>query len=103
MVIIRYSWNVKFTSKAKRQVKNLPREIRERLFALVLEIRKLGPTRATWHNYGRIKGHRDCHHCHLKKGKPTYVAVWKVMDKENNPVEVRYVGTHENADYGKIC
>ena len=96
-------WNVKFTSKAKRQVKNLPREISEIIFALVLEISKLGPTRATWHNYGRIKGHRDCHHCHLKKGKPTYVAVWKVTDTKNNIVEVRYVGTHENADYGKIC
>ena len=96
-------WYVKFTSRAKRQVKNLPREIEERLFALVLEIRKLGPTRTTWHNYRRIKGHKGCHHCHLKKGKPTYVAVWKVTDKENNLVEVRYVGTHENADYGKIC
>ncbi len=96
-------WDVKFTSRAKRQIKNLPREIEERLFALVLEIRKLGPTRTIYHNYRRIKGYRDCHHCHLKKGKPTYVAVWKVTDKENNLVEVRYVGTHENADYGKIC
>ena len=43
------------------------------------------------------------YHCHLKKGKPTYVAVWKVTDKENRPVEVRYVGTHEKADYERIC
>ena len=67
------------------------------------EMKKLGPTRTTWPNYGKIRGKRDCHHCHLKKGKPTYVAVWKVTDKENKLVEVRYVGTHENADYGRIC
>ena len=78
-------------------------EVQERLFALVLEMKKLGPKRNTWPNYGKIRGKRDCHHCHLKKGKPTYVAVWKVTDKENKLVEVRYVGTHENADYGRIC
>jgi len=70
---------------------------------LGLEIEKLGPTRTTWPNYSNIKGKRDCHHCHLKKGKPAYVAIWKVTDKANKRVEVRYFGTHENADYGRIC
>jgi len=27
------------------------------------------------------------------------ITVWKVTDKQNRHVEVRYVGTHENADY----
>ena len=96
-------WNVKFRNRAKKQAGDLPIEVQERLFAPVLEIKKLGPTRIPWPNYGKIRGKRDCHHCHLKKGKPTYVAVWKVTDKENKLVEVRYVGTHENADYGRIC
>ena len=96
-------WNVEFRNRAKRQVGDLPLEVRERLFALVLEIKKLGPVRTAWPNYGKIKGKMDCYHCHLKKGKPTYVVVWKVTDKENKFVEVRYVGTHENADYGRIC
>ncbi len=96
-------WNVRFTSKAEKQAKKLPPKVRESLFALVLEIRKLGPTRTIWHNYGKIKGKKDCYHCHLKKGKPTYIAIWKVTDKESKLVEVRYVGTHENADYGRIC
>jgi mRNA-degrading endonuclease RelE of RelBE toxin-antitoxin system len=96
-------WDVKFRSRAKKQAKDLPVQIQERLFALVMEIRGLGPTRTTWPNYGKIKGRKDCHHCHLKKGRPTYVAVWKVTDKQNRYVEVRYVGTHENADYGRIC
>jgi mRNA-degrading endonuclease RelE of RelBE toxin-antitoxin system len=96
-------WNVEFRKRAKKQVGDLPLEVQERLFSLVLEIKKLGPIRITWPNYGKIKGKMDCYHCHLKKGKPTYVVVWKVTDRENKFVEVRYVGTHENADYGRIC
>ncbi len=84
-------WDVKFRSRVEKQANDLPIQIQERLFALVLEIRGLGPTRTTWPNYGKIKG------------RPTYVAVWKVTDKQNRYVEVRYVGTHENADYGRIC
>lgn len=96
-------WDVKFTSKARKQTDHLSPKIRERLYALVVEIQRLGPIRTTWPNFGRIKGSTGCYHCHLKKGKPTYVAVWKVTDKENRLVEVRYVGTHEKADYGRIC
>jgi len=97
------SWDIKFTGKAKKQAKNLPFKVQESLFALVLEIEKIGPVRTSWPNYGKIKGKKDCYHCHLKKGKPTYVAVWKVKDKANKIVEVRYVGTHENANYEQIC
>jgi hypothetical protein len=39
------------------------------------------------------------HHCHLRRGNPTYVAVWEVTNKQIKLVEVRYVGTHENAPY----
>jgi len=97
------SWDVKFTGKAEKQARNLPTKVRENLFALVLEIEKIGPARTSWPNYGKIKGKKDCYHCHLKKGKPTYVTVWKVKSKENKTVEVKYVGTHENADYERIC
>jgi hypothetical protein len=41
----------------------------------------------------------DRHHCHLKKGKPTYVAVWEVKNREIRLIEVTYVGTHEKAPY----
>jgi len=97
------SWNVKFTGKAKKQARNLPAKVRENLFALVLEIEKISPVRTSWPNYGKIKGKKDCYHCHLKKGKPTYVAVRKIKSKENKIVEVKYVGTHENADCERIC
>ncbi len=36
---------------------------------------------------------------HLKKGRPTYVAIWEVTDKEIRIIEVIYAGTHEKAPY----
>ena len=53
-------WDVKFTGKAKKQTGKLPNEVRESLFALVLEIEKIGPARTPWSNYGIIKGKKDC-------------------------------------------
>lgn len=100
---IAMQWDVKFTSRAKKGTRDLPARIQERLYALALEIRITGPERHTWANYSKIKGEKDCYHCHLKKGKPTYVAVWKVTDREKRFVEIRYAGTHENADYKRLC
>jgi len=52
---------------------------------------------------GEASGNRclypELHHCHLKKGRPTYIAVWEINDKEIKLVEVTYVGTHEKAPY----
>ncbi|MDR3555637.1 MAG: hypothetical protein P4L55_12845 [Syntrophobacteraceae bacterium] len=42
---------------------------------------------------------KNRHHCHLKKGKPTYVAIWEVRDKNVRIVEIIYAGTHEKAPY----
>ena len=42
-----------------------------------------------------INGKMDCYHCHLKRGDPTYVAVWKVAESEIKViVEIKYAGTH---------
>jgi len=97
------TWTIKVVAKAKKQVAKLPPDIRELYFALAFEIKKLGPARTGWHHYGKIKGATDCHHCHLTKGRPTYVAVWKVTNKTTRIVEVRYVGTHEKANYQRLC
>jgi len=35
----------------------------------------------------------------LRKGRPTYVAVWEIRKDEIRLIEVTYVGTHENAPY----
>jgi hypothetical protein len=49
-----------------------------------------------------IVGKKDLHHCHLHRGRPCYVAVWKVTDRNVRLMEIRYVGTHENANYRRI-
>jgi len=97
------NWEVWFSAKAKRQAEKLPEAVQKRLKYLVEEIKVRGPVRTNWPNYGKLKGHGDCHHCHLRKGKATYVAVWQVQDQGIRLVEVRYVGTHEKADYRRIC
>ena len=90
-------WTVEFTGKAKKQTERLPARIREILFQLVREIETAGPVRGKWPNYSKLSNHK--HHCHLKKGKPTYVAVWKENQETIRLVEVLYAGTHEKAPY----
>jgi hypothetical protein len=48
-------------------------------------------------NFSALSDNR--YHCHLKKGRPTFVAIWEVMDKEIKLIEVIYAGTHEKAPY----
>jgi hypothetical protein len=67
------------------------------LVFLAKEIEIMGPVRGNWPNYGKLAPER--HHCHLKKGRPTYVAVWEERNREIRLIEVVYVGTHEKAPY----
>ena len=67
------------------------------LVALMRDIEINGPIRGDWPNYSPLG--RDRYHCHIKKGRPTYVAIWEVTDKEVKLVEVIYAGTHEKAPY----
>jgi len=59
----------------------------------------VGPVRGNWSNYGKLA--KDVRHCHLHKGRPTCVAVWKVF-KQKKRIEVLYVGTHEKAHYKEM-
>jgi hypothetical protein len=77
--------------------KRPPENIWKILLALVREIRIDGPYRVNWQNYGKLGD--NTYHCHLKKGNPTYVAVWEVIDRKVRIVEVIYAGTHEKAPY----
>ena len=90
-------WTVEFTGKALKQRQRLPQRVADNLAALVVDIEELGPIRGDWPNYSKLTGTR--HHCHLKKGNPTYVAIWQVDNDLINLVEVIYVGTHEKAKY----
>lgn len=90
-------WTVEFTSKARKQKQRLPLRVQEALFQLVREIEAVGPVRGDWPNYSKLS---DCaHHCHLKKGNPTYVAIWREDKGKIRVVEVIYAGTHEKAPY----
>ncbi|MBI2503599.1 MAG: cytotoxic translational repressor of toxin-antitoxin stability system [Candidatus Latescibacteria bacterium] len=90
-------WTVKVPKRVAKQIEGLPAVVQKRLRRLVSQIEQFGPVRGDWPNYSALTG--NCHHCHLKKGHPTYVAVWQVADKSIRLVEVVYVGTHEKAPY----
>ena len=93
-------WTVTISNKANKQLKKLPEKVV--LFAqlLVADLEVRGPKPGgKWRNYSKIIGNKERHHCHLIKGRPTYVACWEVLDKKQRRIEVYYVGTHENAPY----
>ncbi len=58
---------------------------------------KMAADTRVWPNYSKLGPGR--HHCHLKKERPTYVAVWEERDGGVQVVEVIYAGTHEKAPY----
>jgi len=90
------AWTVTLHKKAEKQTLKLPRAALAALYLLMEDIQRSGPVRGDWPNYGRLTG--DRHHCHLKKGRPTYVAVW-TEDRDTITVEIIYAGTHEKAPY----
>ena len=90
------TWTVTFTGKARKQQGKLPEKIRGLLFQLAKDIEASGPVRGDWPNYSKLGDNR--HHCHLKKGHPTYVAVW-TESRGTVSVEIIYAGTHEKAPY----
>lgn len=95
-------WEVTITGNARKQRKKLPAKMDFALKLLMNDLRKNGPEAKAWQNFGKLSGKKGYYHCHLNKGHPRYVAVWKVTDYEIKLMEVRYVGTHENADYRRI-
>lgn len=90
-------WPVIIKKRLGKQLGQLPKAVKASLVTLMKEIEDYGPVRGNWPNYSQLSSNR--YHCHLKKGRPTYVAVWEVKDKERKLVEVIYAGTHEKAPY----
>ncbi len=96
------SWEVRLSESAGKQYRKLKKSgtkpsINDTIDFLITELRKMGPERVNWPNYSKLSS--NTYHCHLKKGRPTYVACWKIMDLKLKRIEVYYVGTHENAPY----
>ncbi len=92
-------WVVTYSKKAAKQYDKLPPLIQDRLDLLTAEIELFGPIRGNWKNYSKLEGRKQRHHCHIKSGSPTYVAVWEEIDDTIRLVEVTYAGTHEKAPY----
>jgi mRNA-degrading endonuclease RelE of RelBE toxin-antitoxin system len=90
-------WTVKIMRRALKQVDRLPVNVRENLTDLIRDMELHGPVRGNWPNYSRLSENR--HHCHIKKGQPTYVTIWEVTNKGIKLIEVTYAGTHEKAPY----
>jgi mRNA-degrading endonuclease RelE of RelBE toxin-antitoxin system len=91
------SWIVIYSRKAEKQYNRLPSVVQDRLDLLTAEIEQTGPVRGNWKNYSKLTSNQ--HHCHVKAGKPTFVAVWEEKDESIKLVEVVYAGTHEKAPY----
>jgi hypothetical protein len=89
-------WRVELSKRAEKSLGKLPAPVINALALLIRDIESTGPVRGDWPNYGKLGP--KTHHCHLKKGRPTYVAVWAETDT-GYVVEVTYAGTHEKAPY----
>jgi hypothetical protein len=71
-------WTVEVHRRIQRQIAALPLRVQQSLVALLRDIEAEGPVRRNWPNYSTLGRRR--HHCHPKKGRPTYVAVWEITD-----------------------
>ena len=95
-------WSIKITNRAGKRLKKLPEMAQAVAKILIQDLEDKGPVPGKhWPNYSKLKGQKgdDIRHCHLMKGRPTYVACWQVVSKKNRMIEVIYVGTHEQAPY----
>lgn len=90
-------WTVDLGRQALKQIPRLSKAARKALVALLADMEANGPVRGNWSHYSSLAGNR--HHCHIKRGRPTYVAVWEIKDKTVRIIEVIYVGTHEKSPY----
>ncbi len=96
------NWTVSFSRDARKQYEKLKRNgskpsIIDVVDFLVLDLQKNGPQLADWPHYGPLA--KEHFHCHLCRGRPTYVACWRMIDKQTKRIEVYYVGSHEGAPY----
>jgi hypothetical protein len=95
------NWTIRTTKIVDKQAKKISEKVKLQLRFLFMDLTNKGPTLSDWPNYGKLYGKKgsDKRHCHLQKGKPTYVCCWEVIDKKLKIIEVYYVGTHEKAPY----
>ncbi len=91
-------WNITLNNQMNKRLKKLPEKVVLLTQLLVRDLSMFGvyPGKQ-WSNFSKLSNKQF--HCHLVKGRPTYVACWQLIDKSKHKIEVFYVGTHENAPY----
>lgn len=89
-------WEVITHKQVYKALKLYP-QIKEKTKMLYDDLHRYGPHLYSWSHFGKLSNGNF--HCHLKDGRPTFVAVWAVKDESIQLLEVKYVGTHENAPY----
>ena len=95
-------WQVTIKPSAGKRLAKFPSKVKFITQLLVEALKLNGPFPGKdWPNYSKLELglHSDKRHCHLIKGRPTYVACWELLDKTNKRIEIYYVGTHEKAPY----
>lgn len=90
-------WTVNLTSRTAKDIAQLPEHVRLKMFALLTDLESKGAMLPSWPHYSKLGD--DIHHCHIKRGRPTYVVCWRVLNKKEKIIEVYYAGTHEKAPY----
>jgi hypothetical protein len=99
-------WTVTKSKGLNSKILDLKKEhlkIYKLAILLMKELESSGPIRKNWPHFNKLTKSKSVpessYHCHLKEGRPTYVACWRIVDKVRKIIEVYYVGTHENAPY----
>lgn len=94
-------WDVRVLKKIEKKSLRFPKSVRVAFLLLILDLERHGPAiNNKWKNHGKLKGiFGDKRHCHILKGRPTYVCCWEVINNAYRIIEVYYVGTHEKAPY----
>lgn len=87
-------WTVILSKRVVKDLSSLPRSVSEALETLVVDLEDRGPVRGDWPNYSKLTD--GSHHCHLNY---RYVAVRLERSRELKIIEVKYVGSRENAPY----
>lgn len=96
-------WNVSLSTKTGKQARKLPKNVLDSLVKLIKNMELGGPIQKSFPNFSSLDKSKlipkDSYHCHIKKGRPTYVACWQEVSEKTKRIEVFYVGTHEGAPY----
>ena len=93
-------WTVSLSRSSGKQYEKLKRNgskkpsVIDAIDLLVMDLQRRGPHVTGWPNHGPLD--EGVFHCHLRKGRPTFVACWRVVSKMKKEIEVIYVGTDED-------